>query len=354
MKSILVTGGAGFIGSAFVRMLVNTSTVNVVTVDSLTYSGSLLALSSVQSHPRHVFHQTDICDEVGLREVFKRHQPMAVVNFAAQTHVDRSIDSPWAFVNTNLVGTFTLLQVALDHWRDLAATSGGAFRFLHVSTDEVFGTLEGSGTFNEMSPYAPSSPYAATKAGADHLVRAWTRTYGFPALITNASNNYGPFQFPEKLIPLIIEHAISGHELPVYGHGRHVRDWIYVDDHCRALLRVLERGIVGETYVVGASNERQNIDVVNAICDLVDELHPDAARRPRRNRIAFVPDRAGHDFRYALDASRIRKELGWAPQLTFADGLRQTVQWYLDNQEWCRHMRSRSDEHSRVANGPPP
>jgi len=331
---LLVTGGAGFIGSALVRMLIGETTHEVVNVDKLTYAGNLESLQAVAGHPRYSFEQVDIGDAASLARVFAAHRPDGVIHLAAESHVDRSIDGPADFIQTNVVGTFILLQESLRYWRTLAPAQRDAFRFLHVSTDEVYGSLGPSGLFTEESPYAPNSPYSASKAGSDHLVRAWHHTYGLPTVTTNCSNNYGPYQFPEKLIPLIIHLALHGKPLPVYGRGENVRDWLFVDDHVRALLLAYETGTPGETYNVGGHNEWTNLDVVHAICDLVDELAPAAVIGGRRRLVQFVTDRPAHDLRYAIDASRIQRELGWMPRESFESGLRRTVEWYLANGEW--------------------
>ncbi|NUQ10870.1 MAG: dTDP-glucose 4,6-dehydratase [Gemmatimonadaceae bacterium] len=336
----LVTGGAGFIGSAVVRFLMGQRQGRVVNLDALTYAGNLDSLESVSASPRYAFEHVDIRDAAGVRSVFERHRPTYVIHLAAESHVDRSIDQPGDFVSTNVQGTFIMLSEARRFWQGLAADAAARFRFLHVSTDEVFGSLGATGHFTETSPYDPSSPYAATKAASDHLVRAWQRTYGLPALVTNCSNNYGPYQFPEKLIPLVILNALEGKPLPVYGKGENVRDWLHVEDHAAALAAVLERGRVGETYAVSGENERRNIDVVQAICDLVDEMRPDPAIPSRRALIRFVADRPGHDLRYAIDAGKVRFELGWRPSRTFEDGLRETVRWYLENRRWWERVRS--------------
>ena len=339
---ILVTGGAGFIGSALVRHLVLRTVATVVNVDALTYAGNLESLAEVREHPRHHFHRVDIADAQAVRAVFERERPTAVMHLAAESHVDRSIDGPEAFVRTNVTGTFALLAEAMRHWRALPKDEAERFRFLHVSTDEVYGALGAEGYFTEASPYRPNSPYSATKAASDHLVRAWVHTYGFPALITNCSNNYGPCQFPEKLIPLNILKAHAGEPMPVYGKGENIRDWLHVDDHVAALLLVLERGRIGETYLVGGGSERKNIEVVEAIAELVDEL--DVSRQPsavsRRRLITFVTDRPGHDQRYAIDSTKLRAELGWQPAHTFESGLRETVAWYLANRTWWERIRS--------------
>ncbi len=331
--TLLVTGGAGFIGSALVRHLIHETDYRVVNADKLTYAGNLNSLAPVDGHPRHVFERVDICDGSEIQRLFREYHPCGVLHLAAESHVDRSIDGPGAFVQTNLVGTYTLLQNALAYWRDLEGPEKEGFRFLHVSTDEVYGSLGEVGSFTERSPYDPSSPYSASKAGADHLVRAWHRTFGLPVLITNCSNNYGPCQFPEKLIPLAILRALEGDPIPVYGEGRNVRDWLFVDDHVDALVTVLEGGSPGETYNIGGQSERMNLEVVRSICEIMDELRPGSA--PHSKLIAFVPDRPGHDLRYAMDTSRIREELGWTPRETFPTGLRRTVEWYLDHLDWC-------------------
>lgn len=332
MQTILVTGGAGFIGSALVRQLLRETDVRVVTLDALTYAGNLESLGDAMSDRRHRFIHADVTDAPAVRALFAEHHPDAVVHLAAETHVDRSIDDPGAFIATNVVGTHVLLSEALRHWRALPAAAAAEFRLVHVSTDEVFGSLGPDGLFSETSPYDPSSPYAASKAGADHLARAWHRTYGLPVIITNCSNNYGPYQFPEKLIPLTIARAIAGRSMPVYGRGEQVRDWLHVEDHVRALRLVLQRAEPGASYNIGAHCARTNLEVVREICGLLDELRP--ASRPHAERIEFVPDRPGHDQRYAIDATRIRERLGWAPRESFASGLRGTVAWYLANPEW--------------------
>jgi len=350
---VLVTGGAGFIGSALVRRLVLTDGAVVANLDKLTYAGNVESLAEAREHPRHHFHRVDIADGPALRAVFERERPTAVIHLAAESHVDRSIDAPGEFVRTNVVGTYTLLAEAMRHWRSLPAEAAAAFRFLHVSTDEVYGSLGAEGLFTESSPYTPRSPYSASKAGSDHLVRAWAHTYGFPALVTNCSNNYGPYQFPEKLIPLNILKALAGEPMPVYGRGENVRDWLHVEDHVAALLLVLERGRVGETYLIGGGGERRNIEVVEAIADLVDEM---AARRQpsavsRRGLITFVTDRPGHDLRYAIDSSKLRGELGWRPRWTFQEGLRATVRWYLENRNWWERVQSGAYRGERLGLG---
>jgi dTDP-glucose 4,6-dehydratase len=340
-KRYLVTGGAGFIGSAVARALIQTTPHRVLVVDKLTYAGSLSSLAPVSNDPRFGFLQEDVCNGPAIAAALANFQPDAIMHLAAESHVDRSISGPAAFIETNLVGTFTLLDAALNYWRGLASPKQDAFRFHHISTDEVFGSLGPTGQFSEATAYAPNSPYAASKAGADHLVRAWVHTYGLPAIVTNCSNNYGPYQFPEKLIPLMTLYALEGKKLPVYGAGVNVRDWLYVEEHAEALLLVVERGRVGESYNIGGDSERRNIDVVEAICDLVDEFAPNAAIGPRRGLISFVDDRLGHDLRYAVDCSKMAREFGWRPRETFETGLRKTVRWYLDNVEWRRETRAR-------------
>ncbi|MBI3772458.1 MAG: dTDP-glucose 4,6-dehydratase [Gammaproteobacteria bacterium] len=333
-KTILVTGGAGFIGSAVVRQLIACGGVRVVNLDKLTYAGNLATVCEVADSPRYHFEKVDVCDAVALKRVFDQYRPDAVMHLAAETHVDRSIDGPKAFIETNVMGTYMLLEAARSYWRDLSVEQAKAFRFLHISTDEVYGSLGAEGYFTETSPYQPNSPYSASKAGSDHLVRAWCHTYGFPVLTTNCSNNYGPYQYPEKLIPLMIFNALDGKPLPVYGTGSNIRDWLYVEDHARALCLVLAQGRVGEVYNIGGHNEKTNLEVVNTICALLDELRPETQGQSYRRLITFVQDRPGHDQRYAIDASKIEAELGWRPQETFESGLRNTVRWYLDNAQW--------------------
>ena len=339
-KLVLVTGGAGFIGSAVVRHLIGSTQHRVVVVDALTYAGNLDSLDAVQASPNYVFEKADIADEAAMRALLAKHRPDAIMNLAAESHVDRSIDGPSVFLRTNIFGTFALLQAALDFWRGLGDSEQAAFRFHHISTDEVFGSLGPEGLFHEDSPYQPNSPYSASKAGSDHLVRAWHHTYGLPTLLTNCSNNYGPYHFPEKLIPLVILNALEGKPLPVYGRGENIRDWLFVDDHARALVTVVERGVPGQSYNIGGRNERRNIDVVRAICTLLDEMAPDPAIGPRERLITFVADRPGHDGRYAIDATRAETELGWQAQETFETGLRRTVRWYLENRPWWERVRS--------------
>ena len=336
----VVTGGAGFIGSAVVRHLVQDTAHEVLCLDKLTYAGNLDNLAAVAGHPRYRFSRADICDAAAVRAILAAFRPDVVMHLAAESHVDRSIDGPGAFVQTNVVGTFVLLEAARDHFASLAGAARARFRFHHVSTDEVFGSLGAEGLFTEDSPYQPNSPYSATKAGSDHLVRAWEHTFGLPTVASNCSNNYGPYHFPEKLIPLTILNALEGKPLPVYGTGANVRDWLHVEDHARALVLIATRGAVGDGYNVGGWNERRNIDVVRAICALVDEMAPDPAIGPRERLIRFVTDRPGHDGRYAIDAGKIKRELGWMPQETFETGLRKTVRWYLDNPAWWSRIRA--------------
>jgi dTDP-glucose 4,6-dehydratase len=335
----LVTGGAGFIGSAVVRKLIAETAHSVCVVDKLTYAGNLASLAPVSGDARFRFEKADIGDAAGMREVFASFDPDIVMHLAAESHVDRSIDGPSAFIDTNIVGSFVLLQEALRHWRELEGERRARFRFHHISTDEVFGSLGPEGFFREDTAYRPTSPYSASKAASDHLVRAWHHTYGLPVLVTNCSNNYGPYHFPEKLIPLMIINGLEGKALPVYGNGANVRDWLYVDDHADALLLVAENGAPGETYAIGGQNEMANIDVVRSICSLLDELRPDPGG-PHERLICYVTDRPGHDARYAIDAGKIGRELGWAPKHSFASGLRRTVEWYLANPGWWGDIRS--------------
>ncbi|WP_180018163.1 MULTISPECIES: dTDP-glucose 4,6-dehydratase [unclassified Acinetobacter] len=347
--NILVTGGAGFIGSAVIRHLINETEHHVLNVDKLTYAGNLESLISVSDHPRYQFTQTDICDHVSLTRLFLEFQPDIVMHLAAESHVDRSIDGPAEFINTNIVGTYTLLEVARKYWQNLSTIKKSRFKFHHISTDEVYGDLEGTtDLFTETTPYLPSSPYSASKASSDHLVRAWHRTYGLPVVITNCSNNYGPYHFPEKLIPLMILNALDGKSLPVYGNGQQIRDWLFVEDHARALYQVATKGIVGETYNIGGHNEKQNIEVVKTICKILDELKPRLEGKTYTSLITFVNDRPGHDLRYAIDASKIERELGWKPQESFETGIRKTVQWYLNNLEWCQRVQDGSYQRERL------
>lgn len=359
-KTILVTGGAGFIGSAVVRHLINDTDYHVVNVDKLTYAGNLESLKTVSDHSRYAFEQVDICDAVELKRVFETHRPDIIMHLAAESHVDRSIDGPGDFIHTNIVGTYTLLEQARAYWSQLDGDKKDCFRFHHISTDEVYGDLphpedvneaekNSLPLFTETSAYAPSSPYSASKAGSDHLVRAWQRTFGLPTVVTNCSNNYGPFHFPEKLIPLVILNALDGKELPVYGKGNQIRDWLYVEDHARALVLVATQGDIGETYNIGGHNEKQNIEVVKTICEILDEVKPKT--NSYAEQITYVADRPGHDMRYAIDARKIQKELGWAPQETFESGIRKTVKWYLDNQKWCEHVQDGSYQRCRLGVG---
>ncbi len=341
--TLLVTGGAGFIGSAVVRYLLADTDTTVINVDKLTYAANPDALAMVAENPRYRFEQVDICNPRAIDRLFEECRPHAVMHLAAESHVDRSVDSPAEFIQTNIIGTYTLLEASLSYWRNLSASGRDRFRFHHVSTDEVYGSLGEIGRFTEQTAYQPSSPYSASKASSDHLVRAWYRTFGLPVVISNCSNNYGPFQFPEKLIPLMTLNALQRQPLPVYGRGLNVRDWLYVEDHARALLTIITRGAVGETYNVGGNNEMRNIDVVEAVCDLVDEMAPEPRAGSRRSLITFVEDRPGHDQRYAIDASKLTRDLGWAPSETFGTGLRKTVAWYLANREWWEKMRQRYD-----------
>jgi dTDP-glucose 4,6-dehydratase len=384
MKTILVTGGAGFIGSAVIRHLINDTNHNVINVDKLTYAGNLESLDSISDNPRYYFEQIDICDAVGIARVFLEYQPDIIMHLAAESHVDRSIDGPGEFIQTNIVGTYNLLEQTRVYWGQLEAGKKADFRFHHVSTDEVYGDLphpdeyltldkkskketdnpdstmdnliktqnqhQGLPLFTENTSYAPSSPYSASKAGADHLVRSWNRTYKLPTIVTNCSNNYGPFHFPEKLIPLVILNALQGQPLPVYGKGHQIRDWLYVEDHARALVLVATTGEITKTYNIGGHNEKQNIEVVHTICDLLEELAPQKPEGVKRYKdlITFVTDRAGHDLRYAIDASKIAKDLNWRPIETFESGIKKTVQWYLDNQEWCQHVQDGSYQRERI------
>ncbi|MBI5816451.1 MAG: dTDP-glucose 4,6-dehydratase [Nitrospinae bacterium] len=333
--TVLVTGGAGFIGGNFVHMLINELGAKVINLDCLTYAGNMVTLEPVAGNPKHIFVKGDIRDRKLVRSLLAESKPEAIVNFAAESHVDRSIDSPGDFIQTNVLGSFELLEAARGHWGDLTGADRDRFRFLHVSTDEVYGSLGGTGLFNESSPYSPNSPYAASKAASDHLVRAYHHTYGLPAIITNCSNNYGPYQYPEKLIPLAIYKALSGKPIPVYGDGGNVRDWLYVKDHCHAIWSVLQKGAPGQTYNVGGNGERTNIQVVRAICKILDELMPDSPNAPHEKLITHVADRPGHDRRYAIDASKIGEQTGWAAKQTFEQGLKNTVIWYIENKKWA-------------------
>lgn len=349
-RTILLTGGAGFIGSAVVRYLIQETEHTVINVDKLTYAGNLESLQGVSESSRYHFEQVDICDAVEMGRVFSTYQPDIVMHLAAESHVDRSIDGPAEFIQTNVVGTFTLLEAARAYWNDLLEERKNSFRFHHISTDEVYGDLHGvNELFTEETAYDPSSPYSASKASSDHLVRAWHRTYGLPVVVTNCSNNYGPYHFPEKLIPLMILNALEGKPLPVYGDGSQIRDWLYVEDHAQALVLVATQGRVGETYNIGGHNEKKNLEVVHSICALLDEMRP--KRSSYVEQVSFVKDRPGHDLRYAIDANKIAQDLGWMPQETFETGMRKTVQWYLDNQVWCQHVQDGSYQGERLGVG---
>ncbi|MDO6467086.1 dTDP-glucose 4,6-dehydratase [Neptunomonas phycophila] len=354
-QTFLITGGAGFIGSAVVRELVNNTTHNVINVDKLTYAGNLESLSSVETNERYTFLQADICDKAAMDAALEQYQPDIIMHLAAESHVDRSIDGPGEFIQTNVVGTYTLLESARKYWAALKVTDvekAEAFRFHHISTDEVYGDLHGvDDLFTETTSYEPSSPYSASKASSDHLVRAWQRTFGLPTLVTNCSNNYGPYHFPEKLIPLMILNALAGKALPVYGDGKQIRDWLYVEDHARALIVVAQQGKVGDTYNIGGHNEKQNIEVVHTLCELLDELRPaiaNTAVNTYKDLVTYVADRPGHDVRYAIDASKIEKELGWVPEETFETGLRKTIEWYLENESWWKRVQNGSYQGERL------
>lgn len=349
-STIFVTGGAGFIGSAVVRHLLRDTHARVVNIDKLTYAANLESIPDAEANPRYAFEKQCICEAASLRKLFEKYQPVAVMNLAAESHVDRSIDGPGEFIQTNIVGTFTLLQEALRYWRTLSPDRRSQFRFLHISTDEVFGSLGKNGYFTETTPYSPNSPYSASKASSDHLVRAWRETYDLPTMVTNCSNNYGPYHFPEKLIPHIIIKGLAGEPLPVYGDGQNIRDWLYVEDHAKALTLVLERGAVGETYNVGGRNERTNLHVVESICDLLDEMSPRTASS-RRGLISFVADRPGHDRRYAIDASKLERELGWRADENFESGLTKTVRWFFDNRNWWQTILDRGYQQKRIGLG---
>ncbi|WP_296205437.1 dTDP-glucose 4,6-dehydratase [Psychrobacter sp. UBA3962] len=347
--NILVTGGAGFIGSAVIRYIIKSTNNKVLNIDKLTYAGNLESLVEVGNNPNYNFKQIDICNETALEQAFHDFPPDLIMHLAAESHVDRSIDGPAEFINTNIVGTYTLLEVARKYWQGLDDNKRSVFRFHHISTDEVYGDLEGTDDlFTETTPYAPSSPYSASKASSDHLVRAWHRTYGLPVIITNCSNNYGPYHFPEKLIPLVILNALDGKDLPIYGKGDQIRDWLYVEDHARALYKVVTEGAIGETYNIGGHNEKQNIEVVKTICQILDELKPQANGQPYESLITFVKDRPGHDLRYAIDATKIKNDLGWTPEETFDSGIRKTVEWYLNNLDWCRRVQDGSYQRERL------
>jgi dTDP-glucose 4,6-dehydratase len=348
---VLLTGGAGFIGSALLRMIINETDHNVLNLDKLTYAGHLESLESISDSDRYQFQKVDICDADVIHRMFNEFQPDAIMHLAAESHVDRSIDGSAEFIKTNINGTHTMLEEAKQYWQNLDDEKKASFRFLHVSTDEVYGELGNEGLFTEETPYDPRSPYSSSKASSDHLVRAWHHTYGLPTMITNCSNNYGPFQFPEKLIPVVILKALQDKEIPVYGSGKNVRDWLYVDDHSRALLKVLEAGVPGETYNIGGHNEMQNIEVVHTICDILNELVPKETGKIYRDQISYVKDRPGHDFRYAIDASKIERELGWTPDETFETGIKKTIQWYLENINWCEAVTKNNYDLGRLGNG---
>lgn len=351
---ILVTGGAGFIGSALIRHIIGNTEHSVVNIDKLTYAGNLESLKTVENNPRYNFYQADICDAATVKNILATQKPDVIMHLAAESHVDRSIDGPAAFIETNIVGTYTLVEAARNYWASLDEDKKILFRFHHISTDEVYGDLPNDDSlFTEQTPYSPSSPYSASKASSDHIVRAWHRTYGLPVVVTNCSNNYGPFHFPEKLIPLVILNAIEGKPLPVYGDGKQIRDWLFVNDHARALLTVVERGKVGETYNIGGHNEQENIHVVRSICAVLEELRPEKPKGIAHysDLITFVKDRPGHDLRYAIDAGKIERDLGWKPEETFESGLRKTVQWYLDNLAWCGHVQDGSYRRERLGLG---
>ena len=335
---ILVTGGAGFIGSAVCRHVINDTDHAVVNIDALTYAANLESLTDIDGSERYSFEQADICDADALENIFKTHKPDAVMHLAAESHVDRSIDGPDVFVETNIVGTYTLLQAARKYWQELEDDKKDSFRFHHISTDEVYGSLDDEGAFTEETAYNPRSPYSASKASSDHLVMAWHETFGLPVVMSNCSNNYGPYQFPEKLIPVLISNAMHGRPLPIYGKGENIRDWLHVEDHARALALILQEGKVGEKYNVGGNSEVKNIDVAKTVCKIMDELLPNSTHAPHEKLLTFVEDRPGHDYRYAIDFSKIKNALGWQPQYTFEDGLKQTVQWYLDNQDWWENI----------------
>lgn len=346
---VLVTGGAGFIGSAVVRHIIKNTQSEVLNIDKLTYAGNLESLKEIDTERRYQFQQIDICDVEKLTKAFIEFKPDVVMHLAAESHVDRSIDGPAEFISTNIVGTYTILEVARKYWLTLPEEQKQTFRFHHISTDEVYGDLENtSDLFTETTSYAPSSPYSASKASSDHLVRAWQRTYGLPTIVTNCSNNYGPFHFPEKLIPLVILNALDGKALPIYGKGDQIRDWLFVEDHARALYKVVTEGAVGETYNIGGHNEKQNIEVVKTICKILDELKPQVNNQPYETLITFVKDRPGHDLRYAIDASKIKKDLGWVPEESFETGIHKTVEWYLNNLEWCRRVQDGSYQRERL------
>ena len=346
---ILITGGAGFIGSAVIRHIINNTDHKVINVDKLTYAGNLESLKTIEHNSRYHFEHADICDQAKMTDIFNQYQPELVMHLAAESHVDRSIDGPSAFIQTNIVGTYTLLEVARNYWQNLTEAKKAAFRFHHISTDEVYGDLHGTDDlFTETTSYEPSSPYSASKASSDHLVRAWNRTYGLPTIVTNCSNNYGPYHFPEKLIPLVILNALEEKPLPIYGDGQQIRDWLFVEDHARALYKVITEGVIGETYNIGGHNEKTNLDVVKTICQILDELQPRTNDQKYAELITFVKDRPGHDLRYAIDAAKIETELGWTPEETFNTGIQKTVQWYLDHLDWCRNVQDGSYQRERL------
>lgn len=346
---ILITGGAGFIGSAVIRHIINHTEHHVLNIDKLTYAGNLESLAEIEKNPRYFFESLDICNTAAIESAFNRFQPNLVMHLAAESHVDRSIDGPANFISTNIVGTYNLLEVARKYWHTLNEVDKALFRFHHISTDEVYGDLDNTNAlFTESTPYAPSSPYSASKASSDHLVRAWHRTYGLPTIVTNCSNNYGPYHFPEKLIPLVILNALDGKPLPIYGKGNQIRDWLYVEDHAKALYKVVTQGVIGETYNIGGHNEKQNIEVVITICRILDELQPRPSGQTYESLITYVKDRPGHDLRYAINATKMQRELNWLPVETFETGIRKTVEWYLENLEWCRRVQDGSYQRERL------
>ncbi|HCR88059.1 MULTISPECIES: dTDP-glucose 4,6-dehydratase [Psychrobacter] len=346
---ILITGGAGFIGSAAIRHIINHTEHQVLNIDKLTYAGNLESLAKIEKNPRYFFESLDICNTAAIESAFNRFQPNLVMHLAAESHVDRSIDGPANFISTNIVGTYNLLEVARKYWHTLNEVDKALFRFHHISTDEVYGDLDNTNAlFTESTPYAPSSPYSASKASSDHLVRAWHRTYGLPTIVTNCSNNYGPYHFPEKLIPLVILNALDGKPLPIYGKGNQIRDWLYVEDHAKALYKVVTQGVIGETYNIGGHNEKQNIEVVITICRILDELQPRPSGQVYESLITYVKDRPGHDLRYAINATKMQRELNWLPVETFETGIRKTVEWYLENLEWCRRVQDGSYQRERL------